>query len=330
MSLNCANCGKSFEPRFDYQTAPSPAGEAGPWCSPGCVPEVSGELQCTVCDQSFSPEYVWQAQGGQAFCSEACRQGEGSAAAILAVMNQKGGTGKTTTAIHVAAGFAERGDRVLLVDADAQGNVGASLQIKGPGTLKDLMLDGKDLADLTVTARPQLDLLTSDASIAVIDLHLPSMRGRARLLQRSLAPFLGRYDRVVIDCGPSLSLLNQNALCAADGLLIPVSCDYLALVGVRQVMRTIANVQDLLNHPVEVVGVIPTLYDPRRRIDRQVRATLQERFADRLGPVVRQSVRITEAPGQGGTVFDTAPSSRGAQDYRRLVDWLAGRQWRTP
>ena len=249
-------------------------------------------------------------------------------AQVLAVMNQKGGTGKTTTAIHVAAGFAEKGERVLLIDADAQGNVGASLQVKGPGNLKDLMLDGRPLEELRVEVSPNLHLLTADAGLAVIDLHLPGMKGRARALQRALEAVKPHYDRIVIDCSPSLSLLNQNALCAADGLLIPVSCDYLALVGVRQVMRTIANVRELLGHPVQLIGVVPTLYDHRRRIDRQVRATLLERFGEELAPVVRQSVRITEAPGYGGTVFDSAPSSRGAEDYRRLVNWLAERVWR--
>ena len=263
-----------------------------------------------------------------AYCSEPCRQGEVKSAQILAVMNQKGGTGKTTTAIHVAAGFAEKGERVLLIDADAQGNVGASLKVKGPGNLKDLMLDGRSLSDLRVDVSPQLHLLTADAGLAVIDLHLPGMKGRSRALQRALQPAKSQYDRIIIDCSPSLSLLNQNALCAADGLLIPVSCDYLALVGVRQVMRTIANVRELLGHPVRLVGVVPTLYDHRRRIDRQVRATLLERFGDQLAPVVRQSVRVTEAPGHGGTVFDSAPSSRGAEDYRRLVNWLAERAWR--
>jgi len=228
----------------------------------------------------------------------------------------------------VAAGFAQKGERVLLLDADAQGNVGASLQIKGPGNLKDLMLDARPLDELILEVNDHLHVLTADAGLAVIDLHLPGMKGRSRTLQRALLPSKSRYDRIVIDCSPSLSLLNQNALCAADGLLIPVSCDYLALVGVRQVMRTISNIQELLGHPVQLVGVVPTLYDHRRRIDRQVRATLLERFGTQLAPVVRQSVRITEAPGHGGTVFDTAPSSRGADDYRRLVTWLAERPWR--
>jgi chromosome partitioning protein len=246
---------------------------------------------------------------------------------VLAVVNQKGGTGKTTTAIHVAAGFAEAGERVLLIDADAQGNVGTSLDLKSPGTLFHLMIDGESLDNLTTPARANLDLLGADAGLAVIDLKLPSMKGRSRVLERHLERWRSHYDRVVIDCGPSLSLLNQNALCAATGVLIPVACEYLSLVGVRQVLRTLRNVEKLLGHEVALVGVVPTMFDRRRRMDRQVLVALQERFGDQVAPAIRQNSRITEAPSHGKTIFEYDHRSNGAVDYRGLVRWLGDRDW---
>ena len=326
--LRCRKCGRAFRPRFAYQTAAGPRGEAGPWCNPSCVPESEGLRQCTECPEVFEPKYAWQLQGQHAFCSKRCAGMDDRAGLCLAVMNQKGGTGKTTTAIHVAAGLAAAGERVLLIDADAQGNIGTSLDATSPGNLFHLMIEGRPLTELSAPVRDNLDLLAADAGLAAIDLRLPTMKGRSRILHKQLAPHRARYDRIVIDCGPSLSLLNQNALCAADGVLVPVSCDYLSLVGVRQVMRTMRNVGKLLDHELELVGLVPTMYDGRRRIDRQVHQALVERFAERVSPAIRQTTRITEAPSRAKTVFEDAPSSRGAADYRELVNWVIKRPWR--
>ena len=328
--LRCRTCGRAFRPRFAYQTQPGPHGENGPWCSPNCVPESEEFRQCTECPTTFKPKFAWQVQGQRAFCSKRCAGMDDRAGLCLAVMNQKGGTGKTTTAIHVAVGLAELGERVLLMDADAQGNVGTSLDASSPGNLFHLMIEGRPLPELCAPVRGNLDLLAADAGLAAIDLRLPTMKGRSRVLHKMLAPYRARYDRIVIDCGPSLSLLNQNALCVADGVLVPVSCDYLSLVGVRQVMRTMRNVGKLLSHELELVGLVPTMYDGRRRIDRQVHSALVERFGARVSPAIRRTTRITEAPSRAKTVFEDAPKSRGAADYRELVDWVSKRPWRVP
>ncbi len=326
--LRCRSCGRAFQPRFAYQTATGPGGEEGPWCNPHCVPEVQGQVDCTVCAAKFEPEFVWQIEGQEAFCSKPCAGMDDRAGLCLAVVNQKGGTGKTTTAIHVAVGLAQAGERVLLIDADAQGNVGTSLDASSPGNLFHLMLEGRALNDLTSPVRENLDLLAADAGLAAIDLRLPTMKGRSRILRQALTESRKSYDRIVIDCGPSLSLLNQNALCAADGILVPVSCDYLSLVGVRQVVRTMRNVGKLLDHELELVGLVPTMYDGRRRIDRQVHQALVERFDERVAPAIRQTTRITEAPSRARTVFEDAPNSKGAEDYRALVKWVIKRNWR--
>jgi chromosome partitioning protein len=326
--LRCRACGRAFQPRFAYQTASGPHGEQGPWCSPTCVPEAEGSLECSSCHKSFEAKYVWQVDGDKAFCSKPCAGFDDRSGLCLAVVNQKGGTGKTTTAIHLAVGLAERGERVLLIDADAQGNVGTSLNASSPGNLFHLMIDGRPLSELTANLRENLDLLGADAGLSAIDLRLPTMKGRSRILRQALSESRKGYDRIVIDCGPSLSLLNQNALCAADGILVPVSCDYLSLVGVRQVLRTMGNVSKLLDHELELVGLVPTMYDGRRRIDRQVHSALAERFAERVAPAIRQTTRITEAPSRARTVFEDSPKSRGAEDYRNLVDWVFKRAWR--
>ena len=190
------------------------------------------------------------------------------------------------------------------------------------------MIEGRPLPELSAPVRDNLELLAADAGLAAIDLRLPTMKGRSRILHKLLAPYRVRYDRIIIDCGPSLSLLNQNALCVSDGVLVPVSCDYLSLVGVRQVMRTMRNVGKLLDHELELVGLVPTMYDGRRRIARQVHQALVERFSDRVSPAIRQTTRITEAPSRARTVLEAAPNSRGAEDYRELVKWVIKRPWR--
>lgn len=326
--LRCRACGRAFTPKFSYQTAVGPRGEEGPWCGPDCVPSADGPRNCNACGERFDPEFVWQIDNQQAFCSKRCAGLEERAGLCLAVVNQKGGTGKTTTAIHIAVGLALRGEKVLLIDADAQGNVGTSLDASSPGNLFHLMIEGKPLGQLTAGIRENLDLLAANSGLAAIDLRLPTMKGRSRILSEALADSRKSYDRIVIDCGPSLSLLNQNALCAADGVLVPVSCDYLSLVGVRQVLRTMRNVEKLLDHKLELVGLVPTMYDGRRRIDRQVHSAIAERFPDRISPTIRQTTRITEAPSRARTVFEDAPNSKGAEDYRGLVEWVFKRPWR--
>ena len=238
----------------------------------------------------------------------------------LAVFNHKGGTGKTTTSVSVAAGLAAQGVRVLLVDTDAQGNVGVSLDVKASSTLYHVLVMGMPAQQAAVNVRPNLDVLVSNETLAAAELYLAGRQNRDRILANRLASASDAYDVIVLDCSPSLSLMNQNALVFADGILVPVACDFLSLVGVRQVIKTVKNVNQLLHHPVQIFGVLPTFYDARARICRDAVETLREHFGDRCLEPVRQTTKVKEAPAQGATIFEYAPESNAADDYRKVVD----------
>ncbi|MCB9577260.1 MAG: ParA family protein [Polyangiaceae bacterium] len=241
---------------------------------------------------------------------------------VLAVFNHKGGTGKTTTAVTIAAGLAERGARVLLVDTDGQGNVGVSLGLKAERSLYHVLVMGLSIEQAVTTVRPGLDVLPSNETLAAAELYLAGRKQRDRVLASRLERARELYDFVIVDCSPSLSLLNQNALVLADAVLCPVACDYLSLVGVRQVLRTIKHVNKLLSHPVKLWGVLPTLFDARARICHEALDTLREHFGERCFEPVRLAIKVKEAPARGKTLLEYAPGSSAATDYVRVVDRL--------
>jgi chromosome partitioning protein len=291
--------------------------------------------RCAVCARSFAPQFAYQVavvEGTRRyFCTLDCRRGGLGDSAFagqrrarrVAILNQKGGTGKTTTAINLAAGIADRGFDVLLVDLDAQGNVGASLGIRGERTLYHLLVESAPIDDAIVPVRNHLDVITSDATLAAADVWLARLddkRDRVLAERMSAAAIRGRYQYVVLDCGPSLSLLNQNALSYADEVMIPVSCDYLALVGVKQVLRTLKDIDKHLGHTVRISGVVPTFFDPRTRLSREAVETLTGHFRERMYEPIRRSTRLAEAPSHRQSIFEYAPESSGAEDYRRLVE----------
>ena len=241
---------------------------------------------------------------------------------VLAVFNHKGGTGKTTTAVHVAAGLAARGNRVLLVDADGQGNVAACFNLSFERSLYHVLVMGLAVEQAVTTARPNLDVLPANEPLAAAELYLAGQKNRDRILRARLARARELYDFVVIDCSPSLSLMNQNALVMADAVLCPVACDYLSLLGVRQVLRTVKHVNRMLGHPVSIWGVLPTLFDTRARICREAFETLRRNFRDVCLPPIHFVSRVKEAPSLGKTLFEHAPGSTAADDYWRVVDRL--------
>ncbi len=238
----------------------------------------------------------------------------------LAVFNHKGGTGKTTTAVSVAAGLASRGKKVLLVDTDAQGNVAVSLGTNVERSLYHVLVMGLRVSDAVKTVRPNLDLLPSNETLAAAELYLAGRQNRDRVLSERLSAAAASYDYVVLDCSPSLSLMNQNALVFADSVLVPVACDYLSLVGVRQVIKTVKNVNAILHHPVQIWGVLPTLYDARAKICREAVSTLKQHFGERCLPPVRGAIKVKEAPAQGQTIFEYAKDSSAADDYNVVVE----------
>jgi chromosome partitioning protein len=238
----------------------------------------------------------------------------------IAVFNHKGGTGKTTTAVSLAAGLASKGKRVLLVDTDAQGNVSVSLGASAERSLYHVLVMGLRVADAVKTVRPNLDLLPSNETLAAAELYLAGRQNRDRVLCDRLAAASASYDFVVIDCSPSLSLMNQNALVFADSVLVPVACDYLSLVGVRQVIKTVKNVNALLHHPVQIWGVLPTFFDSRAKIAREAVSTLKGHFGDRCLSPIRAAIKVKEAPAQGQTIFEYAAGTNAAEDYVAVVE----------
>jgi len=246
----------------------------------------------------------------------------GAGARVIAVFNHKGGTAKTTTAVSVSAGLADSGQRVLLVDTDSQGNVATSLHLKSERSLYHVIVMGLEYTDAIVTARPNLDVLTANETLAAAELYLSGRKNRDRVLTERLGAARAAYDFIIVDCSPSLNLLNQNALVMSDEVLCPVACDNLSLVGVRQVLRTLRHVNQFLRHPVELWGVLPTLYDGRARVCREAHETLQEHFGARCLDPVRHAAKVKEAPSLGKTLFEYAPGSPAMIDYMAVVHKL--------
>ena len=241
---------------------------------------------------------------------------------VLAVFNHKGGTGKTTTAVTIAAGLAERGARVLLVDADGQGNVAASLGLEAERSLYHVLVMGLPFEQAKIAARPNLDVIAANETLAAAELYIAGQRNRDRVMATRLAKAREQYDYVIVDCSPSLSLLNQNALVLADAVLCPVACDYLSLIGIRQVLRTVKHVNKILGHPVNFWGVLPTLFDSRARICNEALDTLKKNFKDVCLEPIHFAIRAKEAPSLGKTLFEYAPNSSAAADYWRVIERL--------
>jgi len=340
MQSTCQVCEKSFEARFRYQVREE-NGQYVYICSTACQQRLllgaDGVHACDTCGATFEIEFPYQmsvSDGRRSyFCSTGCRErGQQRLSEIgalrttpkrIAVFNHKGGTGKTTTSVNLAAGLAETGRRVLLIDADGQGNVGASLGIAGQRTLYHVLVNGADVSEVAVPVREGLEVLTSNESLAAAELYLAERPNRDRIMRERLGEACRDYDTVVIDCAPALSLMNQNAMVYADSVIVPVACDYLSLVGVKQVLRTIRSVRELLQHDVQLLGVLPTFFDVRNRISREAILTLRQNFEARCYDPIRINTKLREAPSAKQTIFEYAPKSHGAEDYTRLVGRLA-------
>ncbi|HEX2027180.1 MAG TPA: ParA family protein [Nitriliruptorales bacterium] len=252
------------------------------------------------------------------------------AAQVVCVANQKGGVGKTTTAVSVAAALAEAGAQVLLADLDPQGNATTGLGLRareGQPSTYHVLVDGTAAEDATEpTTVRGLHCLPSSLDLAGAEIELVPAFSRELKLKRSLQPLLDLYDLIIVDCPPSLGLLTVNALVAADLVLLPIQCEYYALEGVGQLTRSVDMVQRDLNPGLALGGVVLTMYDARTRLSQQVVDEVRAHFGDQVfRTVIPRSVRLSEAPGFGQpiTVFD--PESRGARAYRRLADELAER-----
>ena len=238
---------------------------------------------------------------------------------VIAVTNQKGGTGKTTTVVNLGSALAQSGARTLLIDLDAQGNLGVSFGIESERGLYHIIVDGADPNACAMNVRPNLNLIPSNETAASAELIMTGEPGRETLLRRRMRG-IQPYDFILLDCPPSLSLLSQNALTYADEVLVPISMDYLALIGVKQILNTITMVNEVLEHPVFISGIVPTFYDVRNRISREVLMTLKEHFGEQVLTPIRVNTKLREAPSHKQSIFEYDPHSYGGQDYQRVAD----------
>ncbi len=265
---------------------------------------------------------------GEAALSE--QRTEMTPARIVAFANQKGGVGKTTTAVSTAVLLARQGYRVLLVDIDPQGNATSSLGVDK----HDLLYSGYDVLvnqisvgqAVAVTDRRNLDLVPATAALAGAEVELVDVELRERRLATALASVLNRYQVVLIDCPPSLGMLTVNALTAATDVVVPIQCEFLALEGVSQLVTTIDLVKQGLNPRLDVLGVLMTMFDARTRLSAHVVEEVRRYFPERIfETVIPRSIRLAEAPSYGQSIVEYDPNSRGGVAYKAMTAELIAR-----
>ncbi len=256
---------------------------------------------------------------------------------VLAVSNQKGGVGKTTTAINLGTALAAIGERVLIVDMDPQGNASTGLGVPRETrriTIYDVIVDGRSVHDAAVrTAVPGLDIIPADADMSGVEIELSQADRRSYRLRDALAAQASAghtgYDYVLIDCPPSLNLLTLNAMAAADGVLVPLQCEFFALEGLTQLMKTIEMVRQSLNPTLEIQGLVLTMFDRRNALSGQVAADVRAHFGDKVyEAVIPRNVRVSEAPSFGKPVLIYDLKCTGSQAYLRLAKEVVGRERR--
>jgi chromosome partitioning protein len=250
---------------------------------------------------------------------------------VIAIANQKGGVGKTTTAINLGAGLAIAERRTLIVDMDPQGNASSGLGLSRSGdevSMYDVLVEGVDLAGILVHGIhfPCLDLAPASQDLVGAEVELVERPRRELLLREALKPLRERYDYILLDCPPSLGLLTLNTLAAADSVLIPIQCEFYALEGLSQLLNTVRLVQQSLNPRLQIEGVLLTMYDQRLNLSRQVAEEAKEYFGSRVfRNVIPRNVRLAEAPSFGKPIALYDVLSVGAQSYIALAKELIAR-----
>jgi chromosome partitioning protein len=248
-------------------------------------------------------------------------------ARVISVANQKGGVGKTTTAVNLGAALAEREQRVLLIDLDAQAhltiNMGIKLPDELPKTIYELMVDSETTAnDVILEAQTMaLHFIPANIELAGAESQLFNEIGREGILKEKLEPVQRRYDYIVIDCPPALNVLTINAFVASDEIIIPLQCEYFGMKGMQQLLKTIERIRAKLNPQLRVAGILPTIYKARTLHSQEVLGLVKGYFGDKVYDfAVRDSIRFAESPLAGQSILTYAGGSEGAKAYRRLAD----------
>lgn len=247
---------------------------------------------------------------------------------IIAVANQKGGVGKTTTVVNLGVALAELGHRVLMVDLDPQSALSVGVGVDTmtlSHSVYDVLIDPDvTMRDVIQNWRPRLDILPADIDLAGAEMELMSEIGRESILRDRLQTVQADYDYVIVDTPPSLGLLTINALAAADGVVVPLQCEYLAMRGMQQLLQTINKVQKKINPDLKILGIVGTMYDGRTLHAREVLEEVRAVFGDLVfEPVIKKSIRFAEAPVANLSLIEYAPQHEGAQAYRQLAKEIA-------
>lgn len=248
---------------------------------------------------------------------------------IITLVNQKGGTGKTTSTINLAAGLYNRGFKVLAIDLDAQGSLTASLGIEAYNNTRTIyeLLKGEIEAQDCIINKG-FDIIPSDIRLSGAEMELSSIPGRETILKKVLDPITNSYDYILIDSPPSLTLLTLNGLAAAKEIFIVLQPEYLALLGMAQLIKTIEVVEKRLNPGLEVTGIIINMYDSRKLLNKEVIENVEAYFKDKIfNTRIRNNVSLAEAPAQGLDIFSYKPNSNGAEDYNKLINEIIKRGW---